>query len=525
MDIKSIHDILEFKITYFDVDNKIKIYYDIDKNIIIDYYIDNNKININGTNLISVHIIRLIKYKYNEITFDNLIDMLLYLKIILINPYNYCTFCGNSIISNVIHYCMNINCMNNKYSLFDNTVCDYYNRDNNVFNFIVESAVAGLQHPKKNLAYLPLPPFINNIDELIDIIPKSYMINDFKELYQLLKKNITDYEIYEFLGKPFYSFIKFSIMSTNMELITNNDHTIPNENIIHLDIIHSQEIEHKFHPIENLFFHGSNIDSWYSILRNGIKNMSNTSLMRAGASYGPGVYLSSNYGLSFCYSKINSHFKTHVTGIVQILNPEKNAKITNEIVVVSDDTKILLRSIIINKGKLINTDKINMYYIKDKISITKKNNTDILKICNKRLDKELEIIHKKKIDKFIYNNSIIDNNYIKWNTSILNCSIDKLNFKLSFIFSVKYPLEPPIIYFTSYYNSINNSIFNNDGIILYDKISPKYWSSAQKIYDIIIDILEIMDKIKFENKIINNNSSVIEILQNYTNLIKQKNFI
>ena len=37
-------------------------------------------------------------------------------------------------------------------------------------------------------------------------------------------------------------------------------------------------------------FHGSAIENWYSIIRNGIRNLSNTHMMTAGAAYGPGVY-------------------------------------------------------------------------------------------------------------------------------------------------------------------------------------------------------------------------------------------
>ena len=39
-------------------------------------------------------------------------------------------------------------------------------------------------------------------------------------------------------------------------------------------------------------FHGSQIENWHSILRNGIKNMSGTALQLNGAAYGSGVYIS-----------------------------------------------------------------------------------------------------------------------------------------------------------------------------------------------------------------------------------------
>ena len=44
------------------------------------------------------------------------------------------------------------------------------------------------------------------------------------------------------------------------------------------------------------------MENWYSILRNGLRNLSNTSLMTAGAAYGAGIYASSQYTTSYAYT-------------------------------------------------------------------------------------------------------------------------------------------------------------------------------------------------------------------------------
>eukprot|EP00271_Cylindrocystis_brebissonii_P018857 TRINITY_DN5490_c0_g1_i1.p1 TRINITY_DN5490_c0_g1~~TRINITY_DN5490_c0_g1_i1.p1 ORF type:complete len:624 (-),score=122.67 TRINITY_DN5490_c0_g1_i1:767-2611(-) len=49
-------------------------------------------------------------------------------------------------------------------------------------------------------------------------------------------------------------------------------------------------------------FHGSTLANWYSILRNGLRSMSNTKYMSTGATYGAGIYLSSSLTLSAGYS-------------------------------------------------------------------------------------------------------------------------------------------------------------------------------------------------------------------------------
>eukprot|EP00931_Biecheleriopsis_adriatica_P094266 TRINITY_DN67936_c0_g1_i1.p1 TRINITY_DN67936_c0_g1~~TRINITY_DN67936_c0_g1_i1.p1 ORF type:complete len:657 (+),score=149.84 TRINITY_DN67936_c0_g1_i1:130-1971(+) len=49
-------------------------------------------------------------------------------------------------------------------------------------------------------------------------------------------------------------------------------------------------------------FHGSAAENWHSILRNGLKNASNTALMTTGAAYGPGIYLSTHSSMSMGYA-------------------------------------------------------------------------------------------------------------------------------------------------------------------------------------------------------------------------------
>lgn len=49
-------------------------------------------------------------------------------------------------------------------------------------------------------------------------------------------------------------------------------------------------------------FHGSRVENWYSILRNGLRNASGTNLQLNGAAYGNGIYLATNAATSFGYS-------------------------------------------------------------------------------------------------------------------------------------------------------------------------------------------------------------------------------
>ena len=108
-------------------------------------------------------------------------------------------------------------------------------------------------------------------------------------------------------------------------------------------------------------FHGSSIENWYSILRNGPRNLSNTKMMTAGAAYGAGVYSSCNFSTASGYCGNRGAVSTlgsgvswkhsivkgkNIIGILEIINKkeyDKNGK--HNIVVCPDDHCIMLRYI------------------------------------------------------------------------------------------------------------------------------------------------------------------------------------
>jgi len=49
-------------------------------------------------------------------------------------------------------------------------------------------------------------------------------------------------------------------------------------------------------------WHGSSLENWYSIFRNGLRNLSNSGMMTAGAAHGAGIYASNNLQTSYGYT-------------------------------------------------------------------------------------------------------------------------------------------------------------------------------------------------------------------------------
>ena len=56
---------------------------------------------------------------------------------------------------------------------------------------------------------------------------------------------------------------------------------------------------------------GSPLHSWYSISRNGLRNLSNTALMTTGAVHGAGVYLAMDSATAGAYQRAREHAIRH----------------------------------------------------------------------------------------------------------------------------------------------------------------------------------------------------------------------
>jgi hypothetical protein len=100
-------------------------------------------------------------------------------------------------------------------------------------------------------------------------------------------------------------------------------------------------------------------------MRNGLRNLSNTALMTAGAAHGAGIYASANYMTSFGYTARyngNQNFwkntidnlrstSNFIIGIVEIINKKNYEKSGDRnIVVVTDEDDIIIRYLLVIKS-------------------------------------------------------------------------------------------------------------------------------------------------------------------------------
>ncbi|XP_036385812.1 protein mono-ADP-ribosyltransferase PARP8-like [Megalops cyprinoides] len=93
--------------------------------------------------------------------------------------------------------------------------------------------------------------------------------------------------------------------------------------------------ESNFRAAKSLFgstfaFHGSHIENWHSILRNGLVVASNTRLQLHGAIYGSGIYVSPMSSISFGYSGMNKKQQKVASKDETASNSKTNASLQSQ---------------------------------------------------------------------------------------------------------------------------------------------------------------------------------------------------
>lgn len=184
-----------------------------------------------------------------------------------------------------------------------------------------------------------------------------------------------DSKIKQVLGEDFYNLIVFYLKSNQLE-IRGADLGQPNldtlmksnvskrndiesfiksfENLGKLEVMHPLDVEsgfaEKVKDSGNIFlFHGSGFGNWYSLCRNGVKNMSHTKYMSTGAAYGNGIYLSDNLSTSHGYTNPKYSCKTNkkIVAVFEVLGDGSNYKKSSNIFVCPHDDRLIMRYLLV----------------------------------------------------------------------------------------------------------------------------------------------------------------------------------
>ncbi|XP_073799370.1 protein mono-ADP-ribosyltransferase PARP6 isoform X4 [Danio rerio] len=188
-----------------------------------------------------------------------------------------------------------------------------------VVDLLVAMCRAALESARKSIIFDPYPSVVDPHD------PKSLAFNPKKRSYERLQRALDSItSIREITQGPYVEIKKQmdkldSLAHPLLQWIisSNRSHIVKLPTSRQLKFMHTSHQflllssppakEARFRTARKLHgstfaFHGSHIENWHSILRNGLVNASYTKLQLHGAAYGKGIYLSPISSISFGYS-------------------------------------------------------------------------------------------------------------------------------------------------------------------------------------------------------------------------------
>uniref|UniRef100_A0A669BJF2 Poly [ADP-ribose] polymerase n=1 Tax=Oreochromis niloticus TaxID=8128 RepID=A0A669BJF2_ORENI len=190
-----------------------------------------------------------------------------------------------------------------------------------VIDLLVAMCRAALQSSRKSLIFEPYPSIVDPHN------PKTLAFSPKRRSYDRLQKALDNVLLIRRMAQGPYSEIKKQLDKIDplahpllqWILGSNRSHIVKLPLSRQLTFMHTPHQfllissppckEAHFQTAKKLYgstfaFHGSHIENWHSILRNGLVNASYTKLQLHGAAYGKGIYLSPISSISFGYSEM-----------------------------------------------------------------------------------------------------------------------------------------------------------------------------------------------------------------------------
>uniref|UniRef100_A0A3B4G0H5 Poly [ADP-ribose] polymerase n=1 Tax=Pundamilia nyererei TaxID=303518 RepID=A0A3B4G0H5_9CICH len=170
-----------------------------------------------------------------------------------------------------------------------------------VVDLLVAMCRAALESPRKSIIFEPYPSVVDPND------PKTLAFNPKKKNYERLQKALDSVMSIREMTQGSYLEIKKQM--DKLDPLTIRCAQLKFMHTSHQFLLLSSPPakEARFRTAKKLYgstfaFHGSHIENWHSVLRNGLVNASYTKLQLHGAAYGKGIYLSPISSISFGYS-------------------------------------------------------------------------------------------------------------------------------------------------------------------------------------------------------------------------------
>uniref|UniRef100_A0A8D0G855 Poly [ADP-ribose] polymerase n=1 Tax=Sphenodon punctatus TaxID=8508 RepID=A0A8D0G855_SPHPU len=177
-----------------------------------------------------------------------------------------------------------------------------------VVDLLVSMCRSALESPRKVVIFEPYPSVVDpNDSQMLAFNPRVIFKIQSQAPYLEIKKQMDKQDP---LAHPLLQWVISSNRSHIVKLPVNRQLKFMHTPHQFLLLSSPPAKESNFRAAKNLYgstfaFHGSHIENWHSILRNGLVVASNTRLQLHGAMFGSGIYLSPLSSISFGYSGMN----------------------------------------------------------------------------------------------------------------------------------------------------------------------------------------------------------------------------
>uniref|UniRef100_A0A9J8BHX6 Poly [ADP-ribose] polymerase n=1 Tax=Cyprinus carpio carpio TaxID=630221 RepID=A0A9J8BHX6_CYPCA len=160
-----------------------------------------------------------------------------------------------------------------------------------VVDLLVAMCRAALESPRKSIIFEPYPSVVDPND------PKTLAFNP--------KVTVSTYTSVSLQHKSSHKSLGYICSNRQQYIVWQLKFMHTSHQFLLLSSPPAKEA--RFRTAKKLYgstfaFHGSHIENWHSVLRNGLVNASYTKLQLHGAAYGKGIYLSPISSISFGYS-------------------------------------------------------------------------------------------------------------------------------------------------------------------------------------------------------------------------------
>ncbi len=289
------------------------------------------------------------------------------------------------------------------------------------------------------------------------------------------------------VGRQFYRVMRYILLTNSLNFQI--DFQDEANNFICFKISNPYVLEDEFRSqvakvsTTHLKYHGSPIGNWFSLIAMGIKNYSNTPDMRCGAAFGSGIYLSNTYSFSKGYSD-------GVVGVYEVLGHVNDYKKTSQIWVVPDESKLLLRYLVVDQGGSDIKTWMDLRFAKVASFSTSKG--------ARRLYKEYQMAARFARDTGIHV-KVNEKNLFTW--TVLLTGFDAQsdlgkdmqhysipNVQLRVQFSQDYPYHPPLIHVVSPRFLQQTAHVTSQGALCMELLTPSGWSQLMTMENILVQV-------------------------------------